>query len=333
MLSSLCLISLTTVLQNLWININIQVGYFRDSTLTGLSAAEEELAMMEGETKGGSVTSIKRLGTETTSTAFPSSKMLNIVMRSLLLEETDYSVMAAAHSYLNSFLFLHLRAGSKDRDTWLILILSAFRKLESEMLFKKFDLTNSKDVYTCWFFLKEVMEKIEERAFETKDEDPEEEKKEESLLGPFLLLDFLTKMLEKDFWIWWREWRTPIESDHVTFPLFFYIFGGDSKNVLHDLKKSLLSCYKSLLPQEHWALPNLRKLLGLAALLVSYLDLCDNYGALFWGDKRSLAILVAEVFESLYLPAERVYIELSLIQPSWFSVMVSHRWVNSFLKC
>ena len=110
MLSSLCLISLTKLLQNLWININIQVGYFRDSTLTGLSAAEEELAMMEGESKGGSVTSIKRLSTETTSTTFPSSKMLNIVMRSLLLEETDYSVMAAAHSYLNSFLFLHLRA-------------------------------------------------------------------------------------------------------------------------------------------------------------------------------------------------------------------------------
>ena len=302
-----------------------QVGYFRDSTLTGLSAAEEELAMMEGVTSDDSVTSLRRLCTETTSTAFPSSKMLNIVMRSLLLEETDYSVMVAAHSYLSSFLFLHLKAGSKDRDTWLILILSAFRNLESEMLFKKFDLTNSKDVYSCWFFLKEVMEKIEERAWETKEEDVEEENKEESLMGPFLLLDFLTKMLEKDFWIWWREWRAPIESDHITYPLFFYIFGGDRKSLLYDLKKSLLSCYRSLLLREHWALPLLRKLLGLAALLVSYLDLSDNYGALYWGDKRSLAILVAEVFDSLHLPAERVYIELGLIQPSWFSVMVSHR--------
>ena len=306
-------------------NIISQVGYFRDSTLTGLSAAEEELAMMEGVTSDDSVTSLRRLCTETTSTAFPSSKMMNIVMRSLLLEETDYSVMVAAHSYLSSFLFLHLKAGSKDRDTWLTLILSAFRNLESEMLFKKFDLTNSKDVYSCWFFLKEVMEKVEERAWETKEEDVEEENKEESLMGPFLLLDFLTKMLEKDFWIWWREWRTPIESDHITYPLFFYIFGGDSKSVLNDLKKSLLSCYRCLLPHEHWALPHLRKLLGLAALLVSYLDLSDNYGALYWGDKRSLAILVAEVFDSLHLPAERVYIELSLIQPSWFSVMVSHR--------
>ena len=133
------------------------------------------------------------------------------------------------------------------------------------------------------------------------------------------------EMLEKDFWIWWHEWRAPIESDHITYPLFFYIFGGDSKSVLNDLKKSLLSCYQSLLPHEHWALPLLRKLLGLAALLVSYLDLSDNYGALYWGDKRSLAILVAEVFNSLHLPAETVYIELSLIQPSWFSVMVSHR--------
>ena len=62
---------------------------------------------------GDSVTSLKRLGTETTSTSYPSSKMLNIVMKWLMLEETDYTVITTAHHYLSSFLFLHLHMRPK----------------------------------------------------------------------------------------------------------------------------------------------------------------------------------------------------------------------------
>ena len=79
-----------------------------------------------------------------------------------------------------------------------------------------------------------------------------------------------------------------------------------------------------------------RKLLGLGALLVSYLDGLDNYGALYWGDKRNLAMVrldrklmspqvVAEGLGSVHLAAERQYLELSLLQPPWLSLMVSHR--------
>ena len=235
-----------------------KVGYFRESTL---SAAEEELTMMEGVTSDDSVTSLRRLKAETTSTAFPSSKMLNIVMRSLLFEETDPSVLRAAHNYLCHFLMLNLHPGSKDRDTWLVLVLSAFRSLEQEKLFKKFDLTNCKDVYSCWFFLKEVVDKMEERAVETRNEEIGEEEKEESLIGPYLLFNFLTKMLEKDYEIWWKEWRRSSEAgspDLVTYPLLFYIFGGDKKSVMRDLSKSLISLYKCLLRQEHWSLENVR---------------------------------------------------------------------------
>ena len=99
-----------------------------------------------------------------------------------------------------------------------------------------------------------------------------------------------------------------------------------------------------------------RKLVGLGALLVSYLDGLDNYGALYWGDKRNLAMVravitftddclvigpiishqplvdkqavhqvLADGLASLHLPAERQYLELSLLQPAWLSLMVSHR--------
>jgi hypothetical protein len=63
----------------------------------------------------------------------------------------------------------------------------------------------------------------------------------------------------------------------------------------------------------------------MGAQLVSHLDLQDNYGALYWGNKRSLAILLADTLAELQLPAERVYTELALMQPAWLSLMVSHR--------
>ena len=47
------------------------------------------------------------------------------------------------------------------------------------------------------------MDKMEERAHATR-RDEDDEEKEKSLHGPFLLFDFLIKMLEKDFDIWWK---------------------------------------------------------------------------------------------------------------------------------
>ena len=47
------------------------------------------------------------------------------------------------------------------------------------------------------------MDKMEERAHATR-RDEDDEGKEKSLHGPFLLFDFLIKMLEKDFDIWWK---------------------------------------------------------------------------------------------------------------------------------
>ena len=48
--------------------------------------------------------------------------------------------------------------------------------------------------------------------------------------------------------------------------------------------------------------------------------------ALYWGDKRSLAMLVCDVWTEVAITAENLYIELSLICPSWFSAMLSQRF-------
>ena len=47
--------------------------------------------------------------------------------------------------------------------------------------------------------------------------------------------------------------------------------------------------------------------------------------ALYWGDKRSLAMMVCDVWSEVTLTAENLYVELSLISPGWLSAMLSHR--------
>lgn len=57
----------------------------------------------------------------------------------------------------------------------------------------------------------------------------------------------------------------------------------------------------------------------------------DNVcSALYWGDKRSLAMAVCDVLTEAQLPATQLYTELSLTTPAWFSVMLSHRWLKIF---
>ena len=56
-------------------------------------------------------------------------------------------------------------------------------------------------------------------------------------------------------------------------------------------------------------------------------DVCR---ALYWGDKRSLAMAVCDVLTEAQLPATQLYTELSLTTPAWFSVMLSHRWLKIF---
>ena len=309
-------------------------GYFRTTTIM---SAEDELACQEGITSDDSATSIKRLKMETTFTAFPSSKILNILMKKLLLDETDFNVISKAYDYLNHFLFLHLGKESNDRDTWLSLVCSAFRNMQDEKLFKTFDISNSQELFFCWSFWKEIFDKAESFASSTKDIDHEIKDDEYSdagySIGPNLLITFLVKMLQKDFEIWWKKWRKKdiVSEQPMTYPLIYYILGGSRKDLLKNISKTVLKLYKRYLIIEH-SLADIRKILAMCAMLISHLDFMENYGALFWGEKRSFAILVSEVYEEAHLTAEELYFELSLVQPNWFSVMVSHSLMTKFSK-
>jgi len=117
----------------------------------------------------------------------------------------------------------------------------------------------------------------------------------------------------------------------MTYPLIYYILGGARKDLLKNISKTILRIYKRYLQIEH-NLADIRKLIAMCAMLISHLDFMENYGALFWGEKRSFAVLVSEVYEEVHLTAEEMYYELSMLQPNWFSVMVSHSLMTKFSK-
>ena len=121
------------------------------------ASVEDDFRDDDGITSNDSVAIIRRLKIETTSTAYPTSSLLNTVMKKLLLDEKDHGVMIKAHDYLDHFLFLHLGKEGIEREQWLVLVLSAMRNLPEQKLFKSFDIGNSHDIQSCFRFFREAV--------------------------------------------------------------------------------------------------------------------------------------------------------------------------------
>ena len=66
----------------------------------------------------------------------------------------------------------------------------------------------------------------------------------------------------------------------------------------------------------------LRKLVALCGMLVAHLDLKDKKGILGRGMKHELAKKISDIFATLSLNSDDMFIEMSLLQPSWLSQQV-----------
>ena len=284
---------------------------------------------MDANFYSDSITCINRLKNETCSTAIPDSKVLNVLFRTLLMEESNIFVLKCSVDYINKLLFLHYN-NPDDRLTWLSNILSALRNLKDEKLFRSFSFSNTQELVLCADFMKELIEKVIQNSALSRPflVSHHIESSEEESLGPFMLLTVLVKILKRDFEIWWKFHASKLsdasENKTSNLPLLFYLLGGSERDLLKMIKSTILKLYKHFLRVDH-PLTEVRTLIGMAATLVSHLDLLEDYGSLFWGDKRSLAMAVCDVYTEVVLPAETLYMEMFLLTPAWFSALVSHR--------
>ena len=228
------------------------------------------------------LTCIRRLKMETCSTITPNSKVLNVLLKDLLLEESNQYVINSAIDYLNNFLFLH--GNTTDRFVWHSTILSALRNLKDDKLFRQFNLSNAQDLVLCTEFWRDLIEKVIQNCLFTKySEEYRESYDVESsgTEGPFMLLQFLVKLLEKDFQIWWQHHKKKHLDNYTDqvgdLPLLFYILGGSARDLLKTIKSTILKLYKHFLKMDH-GLAEVRTLLSMTAILVSHLDFHEEYG-------------------------------------------------------
>ena len=264
-------------------------------------------------------TALKRLAIETSSDAHPSPALLHTVMIKLLLEARHSSIYSSAHSYLLHFLFLHAHRG-RDPDTrkrWTHLILSAFRDISDEKLFRKFDISNMHDIHSCL----QLWNKLFQRLFETIEQFDNDEERYQETEGSWLLLSFLTLLLQRDFEMWWKHGRG---KGNKEFPLLFYLMGGRNK-ILPSAGASLLNLFRKGLvtPGRSRNLQEVRNLVAMVALLLSHLDSEDNCASLYRGSKLQLATQLATIIQEASLDSKGVFLELSLVQPPWLAVLTS----------
>ena len=124
-----------------------------------------------------------------------------------------------AHSYLLHFLSLHLARDSRHRPHWINLVLSAFRIVQDQKIFRTFDYRNPHDLHSCGLLWADLFNRLkaglEEGEMKVRSEGEEEEDvksdgEEETEKGPWLLLSFLTTLLQRDLENWWKHGRLVI---------------------------------------------------------------------------------------------------------------------------
>ena len=246
------------------------------------SSQPEVTSNLTSEHATDAITCIKRLKMETCSTISPNSKILNVLFKDLLLEESNHYVIHSSINYLNTFLFLH--GNTADRFVWHSTILSAIRNLKDDKLFRQFNLSNAQDLVLCTEFWRDLIDKVIQNCLFTKYSEEYRESydvERSGSMGPFMLLQFLVKLLEKDFQTWWQHHKKKYLDDDIDqvgdLPLLYYILGGSARDLLKTIKISILKLYKHFLKIDH-GLAEVRKLLSMTAILVSHLDFHGEYG-------------------------------------------------------
>ena len=220
---------------------------------------------------------ITRLKNETCSSSVPSSKVLNVLFKTLLLEESNLHVINSAVNYLNHFLFLHCSSES-GRVVWLKSSLSALRNLKDEKLFRSFTFVNNQELLLCTEFFKEIIEKVIQNSVFSRSfllhQDPEPSGDES--VGPFMLFQFIVKLVRRDYEIWSLHEKNKTQAEN-TLPMIFYLLGGSTRDLLKMMKNTVLKVYKQFLKIDH-PLSDVRSLLSICAHLVSHLDFVEDYG-------------------------------------------------------
>ena len=135
------------------------------------------------------------------------------------------------------------------------------------------------------------------------------------------LLKAIIKILKRDFLLWWRYGR------RKRLPLLYYVLGGSEATFVSTASSLLPKLYTKHVLQSQIDDLHIKELVTISAMMTAFLDQKEKQDLVHQGWKKELAGAFADTVDNIEDPKE-VYIELQLMEPSWFGFLVD----NIFLE-
>ena len=249
------------------------------------------------------LSSLRYLSAFMTSHTLIKPEILNIIWKSFFMDSNEMLLHLKAEDFLKKYFMFFPWSKDSNRLALMDSVLSSLRDVSDQSMFSKFEKENSRDISDVSDFFKKIIEKCS-----TDDVNH----------GAILLLNILVLVFKIDFTQWWKE-----EKWKGKFPMIYYVLGKSS------FKRNMLKMVTTLYRNKREIMKKLAKeFLSLTAMLAAFLDHhVEKEDYIHQGLKMELAEVIANVLDEVKDPVT-VFVELSLLQPSWLSLLVSKCLLN-----
>ena len=243
------------------------------------------------------LSSLRYLSAFMTSHTLIKPEILNIIWKSFFLDSNEVLLHLKAENVLKEYFMFFPWSKDSNRIALMDSVLSSLRDVSDQSMFSKFDRENSRDTFDVFDFFKKILGKCS-----TENENQ----------GAISLLNILVFVFKIDFTQWWKE-----EEWKGKFPMIYYVLGVSS------FKRNMLKIVATLFRNKGEIKKLAREFLSLTAMLSAFLDhSVEKEDYIHQGYKSELAEVIANVLGEEKDPAI-IFVELSLLQPSWLSLLVS----------
>ena len=251
---------------------------------------------------GKMFSSLRYLSAYLTSQTLIKPEILNVIWKSFFLDSNEVLLHLKAQDILQNYFMLFPWSIGSNRLVLVDSVLSSLRDVSDQSMFSKFERENSRDLSDVVSFVEDIIEKCSTENVNQ---------------GAISVLNILVLVFKRDFIQWWRE-----EKWKGNFPLIYYVMGGSSS--MRTMLKMVAKLYKN---QTVMMRKLAREVLSLTAMLAAFLDQKEKEDYIHQGFKMEVAEVIANILDEVKDPVT-IFVECSLLQPSWLSLLVSKCLLN-----
>ena len=245
------------------------------------------------------LSSLRYLSAYLTSQTLIKPEILNIIWKHFMLDKNEVLLHLKVEDFLEKYFMFFPWSKGNNRLALVDSVLSSLRDVADPKMFSKFEKENSREISDVVIFVEDIIEKCSNENN-----------------GAIVLLHILMSVFKTDFAQWWKG-----EKWQGTFPLIYYVLGGNGNLFKRNLLKVVSKLYRN---KNRTMMKLSREFLSLTAMLAAWLDHKDREDHIHQGFKMELAEAIAKILdENTDTPTVTFFSEFSLLQPSWLSLLVS----------